>query len=205
VRTQPILVFVTPEWRFVFVRQEQPYHPPSLFQPGLYISLIPPPPPPPPPFVVGRLVILLANEPVLQDRGGTRHVVFSPDSPVFLPARTTRYVILQERQSMQLPSLLQYGPTGPMDNEPFTADASAWVATVQGDSILSAVPAVLNTDQTPQSDVSITAVVTAQNLMTVWLTGGVVGNNYLVQWHITTTSGRSDYKYIGLSVVANRS
>lgn len=92
-----------------------------------------------------------------------------------------------------------------MDNDPYTADASLWLATVAGDSIIRADPSVTMLDGTSQTDVNIVEHSFSGDLMTVWLSGGVPGSTYLVTWKITTLRSRVDYKSIALQVVATRS
>lgn len=106
---------------------------------------------------------------------------------------------------MQLLSLLSWGPTGPMDNDPFTFDATRWLATVAGDVIVSGGVTVTNQDTTPQSSVTVSAFTLQSPLATAWLTGGQPGVTYLVTLHMITQAGRMDAKSALLSVVASRS
>lgn len=117
---------------------------------------------------------------------------------------------------MQLPQLLQYGPTGPMDNDPYSINAGAppgssqpgWLDTIAGDLLSSVGLTITNMDDSVQTSVQITAGPTldpTQKMATAWLSGGVAGTNYLCRWHLQTVAGRSDWKSVILPVVADRS
>lgn len=106
---------------------------------------------------------------------------------------------------VQLLNLLSWGPTGPMDNDPFTFDTTRWLAVVTGDTIVQASVTVTNQDLSAQSSVTVSAFTLQSPLATAWLTGGTPGVTYLVTLNLLTQAGRVDHKSALLPVVASRS
>jgi hypothetical protein len=195
----------------VLGRQEQPGHPSSSSWPGIYISRAPGqiqappllttqefpwhplpalrhwPAPPPPLFVAGRPVAAYAD---------VRTVVAEPDVP-------------EVGAPMQILALPQFTVAGPLDRDPYTMTFGAWLAgsPQPGDVIVSATSRVLNFDQTPQSSLQVISVAVSPSgtAVTTWLTGGVVGSTYQVDWIVSSLQSRYATKSANLQVVARRS
>ena len=106
---------------------------------------------------------------------------------------------------MQILDLLQFGLSGPLDNDAFTFDATSWLATQPGDSLLSATVSVYYQGGGAQSDITQTSFYLQSPVVTVWLTGGVPGNTYQITVHLVTAFARSAYKSALLTVVSARS
>ena len=104
---------------------------------------------------------------------------------------------------MQLPGLLYWTISTPADNDPFTMDFTQWLTTIPGDKIASvATVSVTNSDGTAQTSLACNrqALDTTQMLLTMWLTGGIVGSVYTISASVTTAAGRVSVKSANLIV-----